>query len=104
MKIKSTPFDILEAAIRDHLRKNEEDDEAATMLAIRLPLARVFHDEAFARTIIAHPRRHEAFLRVAVEVRGHAGHRTTGVLPLQPGALKRAVPVVAQAPEATFDL
>jgi len=42
MKLKTTPIEIMKALIAAHLKKNRNDDEAATMLAIKPMLIETF--------------------------------------------------------------
>jgi hypothetical protein len=42
MKLKTTPIEIMKALIAAHVKKNRNDDEAATMLAIKPMLVETF--------------------------------------------------------------
>lgn len=42
MKLKTTPIEIMKALIAAHVKKNRQDDEAATMLAIKPMLVETF--------------------------------------------------------------
>ena len=70
MKLQTTPFNLLESTIRTHLTGKQADDEIATMLAIRVPLAQLLGPD-LTRTLIQHPQRHDIYLRVRLELLGN---------------------------------
>ncbi len=70
MKRQTTPFNLLESTIRTHLTGKQADVDAATMRAIRAPLARIFRDEGFAHELTRHTMRHQVYVRVIVALVG----------------------------------
>ena len=69
MKLNTTPLHALETEIRRHLKAKRNDDEAAAMLAIRLPLGQIVGPEV-SQTLLRHPIGHAIYLRVRLELSG----------------------------------
>jgi len=58
----------MERLIQDRMKKHKDEDEKATLMAIRLPLGQALGDPQLAGTLLQHPIGHEFYVKAMVDL------------------------------------